>query len=158
MYSSLIKAIEGIMPEKFIDKIKKVGITVDKFIDKLPDDEKVVEKVEGIFTFFGKKMKKIDRKLDSKFDEFSRKFRDDSSPENLSKAFDDFKNGTKDFAKDVKKSDLYKKLTDFLESVVKLITSIGKPKELSKAWDNFTKSAKDLGEAISKSLDSGKER
>ena len=33
------------MPEKFVDKINKVGNTIDEFLDKLPDDDKIAEKI-----------------------------------------------------------------------------------------------------------------
>lgn len=145
------------MSKTFVERVKKATEeTVDKFLDKLPDDDKVIEKVGGVFSFFGKKIKKIDKKLGDEFDKFERKFRDDPSPQNLSEAFEDFKKETNSFVKDVKKIDFCKKLINFLGSTVELITSIGKPKELSKAWDNFTKSAKELGKAISKSLSSEK--
>lgn len=92
------------MTKSFVERIKKVTEeTVDKFLDKLPDEDKVAEKVGGVFSFFEQKWKKIDKKLGEEFDKFERKFRDDPSPKNLSEAFDDFKKETKSFVKDVKK-------------------------------------------------------
>lgn len=138
------------MPKTFVERIKEGAENMlDKFLDKLPNDDEVTEKVGGIFSFLGKKIDKIDKKLGSEFNKFERKFREDPSPKNLTEAFDDLKEGVKN----AKNSDFCNKLINFLGSAIDLIKSIGKPKEdRTKVWDHFTQSAKELGKAISKSL------
>ena len=138
---------------KFVDMVKKTvdhgKEALDEFLDTLPSDDQLQEKVAGIITAVGKKVKKVDEKCAAELEKLVKSFQ--GSPQDS--CWQELQDSASKIKDDIKNSSIFKSFKEFLSAVGKFAKSVISTKGVDESWKELTKSAKNLSKAISKSVD-----